>query len=45
MNYSLHEAFHFIVVLEDSKEGNLIMVSCYFVPQEHASEYNEILSR
>jgi len=38
MNHSFHEAFHFIVVLEDSKEENLIMVSCYFVHQEHASE-------
>lgn len=38
MNHSFREVFHFIVVLQDSKVGNLIMVSCYFVPQEHASE-------
>lgn len=39
MNHSFYEAFHFIVVLEDGREENLIMLSlCYFIHQEHARE-------
>lgn len=42
MNHDLYKAFSFMAVLEDSKDHNLIMISCHLVYYEHVSEWNEI---